>query len=183
MVHERCTRLRSGARDCGVVHEYEWCTMVQERCTRLRSGTQVRVVHDGAREVHEITWQACPEWDKVSSELACRTSFTVHLDSTFLGVYLDSTFLGVHLDSTFLGVHLDSTFLGVHLDSTSLGVHLDSTFLSSGLDLAKEELQSSWWTRARRYRNSSGRLGMGNPGAVEKFLVPLQDLQEKDPLK
>ena len=23
---------------------------------------------------------------------------------------------------------------------------------------------------------------MGNPGAVEKFLVPLQDLQEKDPL-
>ena len=44
---------------------------------------------------------------------------------------------------------------------------LVSTFLSSGLDLAKEELQSSWWTRARRYRNSSGRLGMGHPGAVE----------------
>ena len=103
--------------------------------------------------VHEITWQACPEWDEVSSELVCRTSFTVHLDSTFLGV---------------------------HLDSTSLGVHLDSTFLSSGLDLAKLELRSSWWTQARRYRISSGRLGMGNPGAVEKFLVPLQDLQEKD---
>ena len=104
------------------------------------------MVHDGAREVHEITWQACPKWDKVSSELACRTNFTVHLDSTFLGV------------------------------------HLDSTFLSSGLDLAKEELRSSWWTRAWRYRNSSGRLGMGNPGAVKKFLVPLQGLQEKGPL-
>ena len=66
--------------------------------------------------------------------------------------------------STFLGVHLDSMFLGVHLYSTFLGVLLDSTFLSSGLDLAKEELWSSWWTRARRYRNSSGRLVMGPPG-------------------
>ena len=71
----------------------------------------------------------------------------------------------------------------MHLDSTSLGVHLDSTFLSSGLDLTKLELRSSWWTRARWYKNSSGRLGMGNPGAIEKFLVPLQDLQEKDPLR
>ena len=43
-VHERCTRLRSGARDCGVVHEYEWCTMVHERCTRLRSGARDYVV-------------------------------------------------------------------------------------------------------------------------------------------
>ena len=97
-------------------------------------------------------------------------------------MHLDSTFLGVHLDSTFLGVHMFSMFLGVHFDSTFLVVHLDNTFLSCGLDLAKGELQSSWWTRARRYRNSSGRLGMGNPGAVEKFLVPLQDLREKDPL-
>ena len=40
---------------------------------------------------------------------------------------------------------------------------LVSTFLSSGLDSAKEELRSSWWTRARWYRNSSGRLGMGPP--------------------
>ena len=40
---------------------------------------------------------------------------------------------------------------------------LVSTFLSSDLDLDKEELRSSWWTRARRYRNSSGRLGMGHP--------------------
>ena len=59
------------------------------------------MVHDGAREVHEITWQACPEWDEVSSELDCRTSFTMHLDSMFLGVHLDSMSLGVHLDSTF----------------------------------------------------------------------------------
>ena len=51
------------------------------------------MVHDGARELHEISWQASPEWDVVSSELACRISFTVHLDSTFLGVHLDSTFL------------------------------------------------------------------------------------------
>ena len=142
-VHESGTSGSDGARE---VHE------ITQWCTRLRSGTRVRVVHDGAREVHEITWQACPEWDEVSSELACRTSFTVHLDSTFLGV---------------------------HLNSTSLGVHLDGMYLSSGLDLAKLELRSSWWTRARRYRNSSGRLGMGNPGAVEKFLVHLQDLQEK----
>ena len=42
------------------------------------------------------------------------------------------------------------------------GGALVSTFLSSGLDLTKEELRSSWWTRARRYRNSSGRLGMGH---------------------
>ena len=52
-----------------------------------------------------------------------------------------------------------------------------STFLSSGLDLAKEELRSSWWTRARRYRNSSGRLGMGHPRESEPDcewrLVPL----------
>ena len=75
-------------------------------------------------------------------------------------MHSDSTFLGVHLDSTFLSVHLDSTFLGVHLDSTSLGVHLNNK--------AVQEQQR--------------RLGMGNPGAVEKFLVPLQDLQEKDPL-
>ena len=33
--------------------------------------------------------------------------------------------------------------------------------MSSGLDLAKEGLRSSWWTLARRYRNSSGRLFMG----------------------
>ena len=39
-------------------------------------------------------------------------------------------------------------------------------FLSSGLDPAKEELRSSWWTRARWYRNSSGRLGMGPPGKL-----------------
>ena len=36
----------------------------------------------------------------VEVELTCITSYTVHLDSTFLGVHLDSTFLGVHLDST-----------------------------------------------------------------------------------
>ena len=40
---------------------------------------------------------------------------------------------------------------------------LVSTFLSSGLDLAKEKLRSSWWTQTRQYRNSSGRLGMGHP--------------------
>ena len=72
-VHERCTRLRSGARDCGVVHEHEWCTSksgardsctstsgAQDWCTRVRSGA--RVVHEigGARdgctriEVHEM---------------------------------------------------------------------------------------------------------------------------------
>ena len=38
-------------------------------------------------------WQACPEWDEVSSELAYETNLTVHLDSTFLGVHLDSTFV------------------------------------------------------------------------------------------
>ena len=48
---------------------------------------------------------------------------------------------------------------------------LMSTFLSSGLALAKEELRSSWWTRARRYRNSSARLGMGNPGAAAEVKV------------
>ena len=47
---------------------------------------------------------------------------------------------------------------------------LVSTFLSSGLDLAKEELWSSWWTRARRYRNSIGRLGMGHPREGEPDL-------------
>ena len=64
-MHERCMRLRSGARDCGVVHEYEWCT-------RVRSGA--RVVHEigGARvEVHEIGGA------RVVHE------YTVHLDSTF----------------------------------------------------------------------------------------------------
>ena len=87
VVHERCTRLRSGARDYVVVHEYEWCT-------RLRSGARdYVVVHEYEWMVHEITWQACPEWDEVSSELACRTSLTLHLDSTFLGVHLDSTSL------------------------------------------------------------------------------------------
>ena len=35
-------------------------------------------------------WQACPEWDEVSSELSCRTNLTMRLDSTFLGVHLDS---------------------------------------------------------------------------------------------
>ena len=48
---------------------------------------------------------------------------------------------------------------------------LESTFLTSGLDYAKEELRSSWWTRARRYRNSSGRLGMGHPGAAVEVKV------------
>ena len=69
----------------------------------------------------------------------------MHLDSTFLGVHLDSTFLGVHLDSMFLGVHLDSTFLGVHLDSMFLGVHLRPWVCT--------------WI-ARRYRDSSSRLGI-----------------------
>ena len=68
----------------------EWCTRAVHE-----SGTSGA---DGTREVHEITWQACPEWDEVSSELDCRTSFTMHLDSTFLGVHLDSTFLSSGLD-------------------------------------------------------------------------------------
>ena len=34
----------------------------------------------------------------------------------------------------------------------------------SGPHQGKEELPSSWWTQARWYRNSSGRLGMGPPG-------------------
>ena len=38
-------------------------------------------------------WQANPECDKISSELAYETNLTVHLDSTFLGVHLDSTFV------------------------------------------------------------------------------------------
>ena len=39
LVHERYTRLRSGERDYGVVHEStEWCTRVQ-------SGARVRVVY------------------------------------------------------------------------------------------------------------------------------------------
>ena len=37
-------------------------------------------------------WQACPEWNEVSSELACRSNLTVHFDSTFLGMHLDITF-------------------------------------------------------------------------------------------
>ena len=48
---------------------------------------------------------------------------------------------------------------------------LVGTLLNSGLDLAKEELQSSWWTRARRYKNSSGRLGMEYPGAAVEVKV------------
>ena len=48
---------------------------------------------------------------------------------------------------------------------------LVSTFLSSGLDYAKEELRSSWWTRARRYRNSSSQLEMGHPGAAVEVKV------------
>ena len=47
---------------------------------------------------------------------------------------------------------------------------LVSSFLSCGLDLAKEELRSSWCTRARRHRNSSGRLGMGHPRESEPDL-------------
>ena len=30
-------------------------------------------------------WQACPEWEEVSSELAYEMNLTVHLDSTFVG--------------------------------------------------------------------------------------------------
>ena len=70
---------------------------------------------------------------------------------------------------------------------SSVALALVSTFLSSGLDpvllvdtskVVQEQqqstghrpsrwnrsLQSSWWTRARQYRNSSGQLGMGPPG-------------------
>ena len=58
-MHERSTRLLSGARDCGVVHEHEWCTSMSGArwCTRLRSGARARVVHDGTRDyvvVHKI---------------------------------------------------------------------------------------------------------------------------------
>ena len=48
---------------------------------------------------------------------------------------------------------------------------LVSTFLSSGLDFAKEELRSSWWTRARRYRNGTSRLDMRLPGAAAEVKV------------
>ena len=67
------------------------------------SGSQEQEYCATKRDVPQ--WQACPEWDEVSSELAYETNLTVHLDSTFLGVHLDSTFLGVHLDSTFVGTY------------------------------------------------------------------------------
>ena len=38
-------------------------------------------------------WQACPEWNEVSSELAYETNSTVHLGSSFLGVHLESTYV------------------------------------------------------------------------------------------
>ena len=72
-------------------------------------------------------------------------------------------------------LHLDSTFLGVHLDSTSLGVHLDSTSRKSCGPLGGHE-QGGTGTAAVDW-------AWEHPGkVVEKFFVPLQDLQEKDPL-
>ena len=44
---------------------------------------------------------------------------------------------------------------------------LVSAFLSSSLDLAKEELRSSWWTRVRRYRYRS----TGHGTSREKHLL------------
>ena len=50
--------VQDGARDYAVVHEFaEWCTRTSGArwCTRLRSGARdCGVVHDGTRVVHEI---------------------------------------------------------------------------------------------------------------------------------
>ena len=76
-------RVHSGAR---VVHEYEWCTRkslvdwawnLQEK-QLLLSEARTRAAGGGEVKSGE-------------EELACRTSYTVHLDSMFLGVHLDST--------------------------------------------------------------------------------------------
>ena len=51
-VPRQLRKLVRGAREW-----YKWSTAVHERCTRLQSGAQARVVHDGARDyvvVHEI---------------------------------------------------------------------------------------------------------------------------------
>ena len=55
------------------------------------SGSQEQEYCTTKRDVPQ--WQACPEWDEVSIELAYETNLTMHLDSTFLGVHLDSTFV------------------------------------------------------------------------------------------
>ena len=77
MVHKRCTRLRSGARDCGVVHDGTRVDVptarqreVPQQLRKLVSGARewctrvVRVEHGGARKVHEIGGKPVPNGTK-----------------------------------------------------------------------------------------------------------------------
>ena len=74
------------------MHEYEWCTST-EWCTRKSLVDRAWNLQEKQLLLSKARTRAVVGGKVKTGEegLACRTSYTMHLDSTFLGVHLDST--------------------------------------------------------------------------------------------